>query len=327
MKRTQYLTLALAALLLSGCAGKANETTAAVSAAETISTEAAQQEADTAEAAGASGDAAAEGTAAPAQEAVLPDGIYTADFVTDSSMFRVNEACDGRGTLTVKNGEMTLHVSLVSKRIVNLYQGTAAEAAEHEADWLQPTTDSVTYSDGLSDDVYGFDIPVAALDTDFPLAILGEKGKWYDHVVSVTNAEPADADAAEGGMSASGAEDTSNGAVSEAMDAAALADGSYTCAVTLAGGSGRASVESPTRLTVQNGSMTAEIVWSSPNYDYMLADGEKYLPVNTDGNSVFEIPIEALDTALPVTADTVAMSTPHEIEYTLTFDSTTLTAE
>ena len=98
--------------------------------------------------------------------------------------------------------------------------------------------------------------------------------------------------------------------------------------VTLEGGSGRATVESPAVLTVADGIMTATIVWSSPNYDYMLVDGEKYLPVNTDGNSTFEIPVAALDTALAVTADTVAMSTPHEIDYTLTFDSATLaTAE
>ena len=79
-------------------------------------------------------------------------------------------------------------------------------------------------------------------------------------------------------------------------------------------------------LTVADGIMTATIVWSSPNYDYMLVDGEKYLPVNTDGNSTFEIPVAALDAALAVTADTVAMSTPHEIDYTLTFDGATLAA-
>ena len=96
--------------------------------------------------------------------------------------------------------------------------------------------------------------------------------------------------------------------------------------MTLEGGSGRATVESPAALTVADGAMTATIVWSSPNYDYMLIDGEKYLPTNTEGNSTFEIPVAALDTALAVTADTVAMSTPHEIDYTLTFDSATLTA-
>ncbi len=211
-----------------------------------------------------------------------------------------------RGTLTVADGKMTFHVSLASKKIVNLYLGTAEDAPSHESDWLQPTTDTVTYSDGTSDEVYGYDIPLDAVDTDFQLAILGTKGTWYDHTVSVRNAEPKTEDAA-------------------AETAAAPADGSYTCAVTLEGGSGRATVESPAALTVADGTMTAVIVWSSPNYDYMLIDGEKYLPTNTEGNSTFEIPVAALDTALAVTADTVAMSTPHEIDYTLTFDSATLT--
>ena len=235
-------------------------------------------------------------------EAALPDGVYTAEFVTDSSMFHASEAVDGKGTLTVADGKMTFHVSLQSQKIVNLYVGMAADAADHEGDWLQPTVDTVTYSDGTSDEVYGYDIPVEAVDTDFQLALLGTKGTWYDHVVSVENAVPA------------------------AEEAAAPADGSYTCAVTLEGGSGRATVDSPAALTVADGTMTATIVWSSPNYDYMLIDGEKYLPVNTDGNSTFEIPVAALDTALAVTADTVAMSTPHEIDYTLTFDSATLAA-
>ena len=232
-------------------------------------------------------------------ESALPDGVYTADFDTDSSMFHANEANDGKGTLTVKDGQMTFHVSLVSKKIVNLYVGMAADAEAHETDWLQPTTDTVTYSDGTSEEVYGFDIPVSAVDADFDLAILGTKGKWYDHVVSVRNAV-------------------------QQAGTAAPADGTYTCEVTLEGGSGRATVESPAALTVAGGKMTATIVWSSPNYDYMLVDGEKYLPTNTEGNSTFEIPVAALDTALDVTADTVAMSTPHEIEYTLTFDSASL---
>ena len=200
----------------------------------------------------------------------------------------------------------TFHVSLASKKIVNLYLGTAEDAPSHESDWLQPTTDTVTYSDGTSDEVYGYDIPLDAVDTDFQLAILGTKGTWYDHTVSVRNAKPKTEDAA-------------------AETAAVPADGSYTCAVTLEGGSGRATVESPAALTVADGTMTAVIVWSSSNYDYMLIDGEKYLPTNTEGNSTFEIPVAALDTALAVTADTVAMSTPHEIDYTLTFDSATLT--
>ena len=96
----------------------------------------------------AASSAVSEAASEPAAEAALPDGVYTADFDTDSSMFHANEANDGKGTLTVKDGQMTLHVSLVSKKIVNLYVGMAADAEAHEGDWLQPTTDVVNYSDG-----------------------------------------------------------------------------------------------------------------------------------------------------------------------------------
>ena len=274
------VTASLALSLLAGC-GASSTASSAVSSA-------------------ASSEAASAAASSAAETAALPDGVYIADFETDSSMFHANETCDGKGTLTVENGKMTFHVSLASKKIVNLYPGKAADAEANESDWLQPTTDTVTYSDGTSEEVYGFDIPVSALDTDFDLAILGTKGKWYDHVVSVRNA------------------------AEKAADAEVPADGSYTCEVTLEGGSGRATVESPAALTVADGKMTAAIVWSSPNYDYMIVDGEKYLPTNTEGNSTFEIPVAALDTALTVTADTIAMSTPHEIEYTLTFAADSL---
>ena len=261
----QFVSLSVASLMLAavltGCGGASSTASSAVSS----------------EAASAVSAAASE----PA-EAALPDGVYTAEFDTDSGMFHANEACNGMGTLTVENGQMTFHVSLASKKIVNLYVGMA--------------TDTVTYSDGTSEEVYGYDIPVAAVDQDFQLALLGTKGKWYDHTVSIRNAQPKTEEAAE-----------------------TPADGEYSVNVTLEGGSGRATVESPAALTVADGKMTAVILWSSPNYDYMIVDGEKYLPTNTEGNSTFEIPVSALGTPLAVTADTVAMSTPHEIEYTLTF--------
>ena len=112
---------------------------------------------------------------------------YTAEFQTDSSMFHVNEAMDGKGTLTVEDGKMTIHISLVSKNIVNLFEGTAEDAQKDGAELLQPTTDTINYSDGTSDEVYGFDVPVPALDKEFDLALIGKKGTWYDHKVSVTN--------------------------------------------------------------------------------------------------------------------------------------------
>ena len=290
MKYTRFVSLlavsALLAASLAGCGSSAS------SVASSASSEAVSSVAESAVSEAASESAAASSALA------LEDGTYTAEFDTDSSMFHVNEASDGKGTLTVEDGQMTLHISLQSKKIVNLYVGMAADAPDHEADWLQPTTNTVTYSDGTSEEVYGFDVPVEALDTDFQLAILGTKGKWYDHTVSVRNVEAQAAEAVE-----------------------TPADGSYTCEVTLEGGSGRATVDSPAALTVADGKMTATIVWSSPNYDYMIVDGEKYLPTNTEGNSTFEIPVSALGVPLSVVADTVAMSTPHEIEYTLTFSA------
>ena len=290
MKYTRFFSLlsvsALLAASLAGCGSSAS------SGASSASSEAVSSVAES-----AVSEAASESAAASSAR-TLEDGTYTAEFDTDSSMFHVNEASDGKGSLTVEDGQMTLHISLQSKKIVNLYVGMAADAPDHEADWLQPTTDTVTYSDGTSEEVYGFDVPVEALDTDFQLAILGTKGKWYDHTVSVRNVEAQAEEAVE-----------------------TPADGSYTCEVTLEGGSGRATVDSPAALTVADGKMTATIVWSSPNYDYMIVDGEKYLPTNTEGNSTFEIPVSALGTPLSVVADTVAMSTPHEIEYTLTFSA------
>ena len=122
----------------------------------------------------------------------LEDGVYTAKFDTDSSMFHVNEADEGRGILTVENGKMTIHISLVSKKIVNLFVGTADDAKKDGADILEPTTDTVKYSDGTTDEVYGFDVPVEALDEEFDLAILGTKGEWYDHKVSVSDPQETD---------------------------------------------------------------------------------------------------------------------------------------
>ena len=117
----------------------------------------------------------------------LEDGVYSVEFDTDSGMFHVNEACNGRATLTVKDCKMTVHISLVSKNIVNLFLGTAEDAQKDGAELIQPTTDTVTYSDGMSEEVYGFNVPVEKLDEEFDLAILGKKGKWYDHKVKVTD--------------------------------------------------------------------------------------------------------------------------------------------
>ena len=104
-------------------------------------------------------------------------------------MFHVNEAHKGMGVLTVENGQMTIHVSLASKKIVNLFAGSAEEAKASDAP-IEPTLDTVTYDDGMNDEVFGFDIPVPVLEEEFPCAILGTKGTWYDHMVSVSDPVP-----------------------------------------------------------------------------------------------------------------------------------------
>lgn len=286
-----------ACLLLGGCgAGQAADATSAES------TVAAQE--STVTPTGSTETVETVSTETAQDKAQLPDGVYTAEFSTDSSMFHVSEACDGKGTLMVKDGVMTIHISLGSKKILNLYPGLAEDAAKDGAVLLEPTTDTVTYSDGMTEEVYGFDVPVPVIGEEFDLALIGTKGKWYDHKVKVS--DPV----------AEGAADT--------FDLSAVEDGSYTIELTMEGGSGRASIQSPAQLAIADGAATATLEWSSPNYDYMLVNGEKYLPVNTEGNSVFEVPVEALDAPLTMIGDTVAMSTPHEVEYTVTFHSETL---
>ena len=296
----------------------------------------------------------------------LADGTYLAEFKTDSGMFHVSEACDGKGTLTVKDGNMEIHISLASKNIVNLYPGRAEDAKKEGAKLLAPTEDSVTYSDGITEEVYGFDVPVPALGEEFDLALIGKKGKWYDHKATVTNPVPAGvggegADAQKGGAQEEGVDVQKDGAQREGANAQkdgaqgegadaqkdsskgkgigaqtggtqgenadALEDGTYQIEVTLTGGSGRAEVLSPATLTVADGKATATIKWSSPDYDYMVVGGEKYLPTTTEGGSVFEFPIPGFDEPIGAIGDTVAMSRPHEVEYTLTFHSGTIKKE
>lgn len=228
----------------------------------------------------------------------LEDGTYVVDFTTDHAMFHVNDANNDKGILTVKDGQMTVHVSLQSKKIVNLYAGLSEDAKKDGAELIEPTVDRIDYGDGYYDDVYGFDIPVPYLDEEFDVALIDTHGNWYDHKVVVSNPVPGD--------------DIHAGT---AID---LEDGEYQVETALEGGTGKASVDSPTKLVVKDGAATVTITWSSPYYDYMIVDGEKYEPINDEGNSVFEIPALKLNEPFKIIGDTTAMSEPHEIEYDLT---------
>ncbi len=227
----------------------------------------------------------------------LRDGVYEAAVDSSSSMFHI-ERCE----LTVADGAITAALTMSSTSYAYLYPGTAAQAAAADAgDYLPP--------DG-SGRVFVF--PVPALDAGVPCAAWSRnKELWYDRTL-VFRADS---------LPLAAFRDVKTAATLE------LADGVYSVEVALAGGSGRAGVRSPCRLWVENGAATAEIVWSSTNYDYMRADGARFDAEIVDGHSVCVIPVAAFDRPLSVVADTTAMSRPHEIEYSLRFDAATLTAQ
>lgn len=226
-------------------------------------------------------------TLTPVTAADLEDGTYRIDVESSSSMFRIVKA-----VLTVDDGTMSCTLTMSGKGYGKLYMGTAEDAAQASED------DCIPYVED-EQGAKTFTVPLESLNTEVDCAAWSiKKEAWYARtlVFMADTLRPADQE---------------------------LADGAYTLDVALEGGSGRASVETPCTLEVEGGAMTATVVWSSPNYDQMVVDGTQYLPVNTEGNSTFKIPVATLSEPLAVQAETTAMSTPHMIDYTLTFDAST----
>ena len=198
MKRlAAMIALMLTTLTIASCGGKQ---TAAEPATEAATSTAGEAAAET----GAEETSNEAETFDTAATQVLADGVYLADFTTDGSMFHVNETKDGKGILTVKDGEMTIHIVMPSKNVVNLFRGSAEDAQKDGAELIQPKVEEVTYSDGTTEEVNSFDVSVPYLNQTFDLALVGTKGKWYDHKVSVSNAVPMDA--AQASAAATGAE-------------------------------------------------------------------------------------------------------------------------
>lgn len=184
------LAVSMSVVMIAGCSGQgAGTSSASQTQASDVETETAVETEISEETAEPADTATMESVqeSQAAAEGTLEDGTYSAKFITDSSMFHANEACEGLGTLTIKDGIMTMHVSLASQGILNLFPGTAEDAQKDGAQLLEPTLDTVTYSDGTTEEVYGFDIPVPSIGEDFDLALIGTKGKWYDHKVSVAD--------------------------------------------------------------------------------------------------------------------------------------------
>lgn len=229
----------------------------------------------------------------------LKNGAYDITVDSSSSMFKITSCA-----LSVEDGKMTAAMTMSGTGYRYLYMGTAEEAAAADADSYIPFAED-------ENGAHTYTIPVDALDSGIACAAFSKnKELWYDRTL-VFRSDPLPLSAFADGVIAT-------------VESLGLADGGYTVEVALSGGSGKASVESPARITVENGVATAVIVWSSSNYDYMKVDGVRYDLTNAEGNSTFVIPVPCFDFRIPVLADTIAMSTPHEIEYTLCFDSATI---
>ena len=305
----KYAALLLAALLALAPApfgGRALADTAGTSAAESSGDAGAEADAVASEEELSSRKEVGREDMEPVTADQLENGSWPIEVDTDTSMFRVADAI-----LMVDNGTMTAKLTLGGKGYEKLYMGTAEEAA------AAADADCAFYEEN-ADGSFAYTVAVPVLNAEVDCAAWSiRKEKWYGHkIVFEADTLP------EGAVKKLSAAWTE-----EAPAAVDKKDGTYTVNVTLTGGTGKASVTSPAKVTVQGNTATAEIAWSSPNYDYMVAGGQKYLPVNSEGNSVFSIPITAFDAPVTVLADTMAMSVPHEIEYQLVFDSASLAPE
>ena len=231
----------------------------------------------------------------------LVDGTYDVEMVSSSSMFKADHV-----QIVIENGEMTAVLYMTSKSYLYMFPGTAEEAAAADEKDYIPLVE-------LDEETGTFTLPVEALDAGIPAAAFSKrKEKWYDRTLLFR----ADSlpDTAFVGSRTRGTKPEDLG----------LEDGTYTVDVLLEGGSGRASVQSPALFTVKGDAFAVTIIWSSDKYDFMIVNGTQYDPVNTEGNSAFEIPLTVFDWNMPVQADTTAMSQPHLIDYTLYFDSNSI---
>ena len=235
----------------------------------------------------------------PLYASSLLEGVYPVTVDCSSSMFRIADCL-----LTVQGGAISARLTMGGKSYGWVYPGTAQEAAAADhADHIPAQFDE----NGAT----VFEIPVQGMDMGIPCAAFSlNKELWYDRTL-VFRSDSLPLSAFADGVLMTPA-------------SLQLADGVYSVEVSLTGGSGKARVESPAPLTVSDGVCTAEIVWGSKNYDYMKVEGVQYFPINTEGNSAFEIPVTVFDRPMAVIADTVAMSQPHEISYSLLFDSSSL---
>ncbi|MDO4306263.1 MAG: hypothetical protein Q4C77_05470 [Eubacteriales bacterium] len=279
----------------------------------------------------------------------VKDGTYEIEVESSSSMFRIIEA-----QLMVEDQEMEAVITLSGTGYLKLFMGTGEEAAgaddgeyigfEEDADGMYTYTIPVEALDKeLHCAAYSkrkeqwYDRVILFDASSLPDDTLKVELPDYEKIEKALEAykEAGEASSVRTEESEETAENTENAGETEtkaeqSVEAGALSpfepvsvakeDGVYAIEVTLTGGSGKASVNSPTYLTVKEGKGYARIQWSSSNYDYMIVGGEKYLNESEEGGySTFTIPISVMDEEMPVIADTTAMGEPHEVAYALTF--------
>ncbi|MBR4703791.1 MAG: hypothetical protein IKO91_08095 [Oscillospiraceae bacterium] len=252
----------------------------------------------------------------------IQDGSYPVRVDSSSAFFRILDA-----QLTVDGEELSVKITVSSLSYLYVFPGSAEEAER------APEGEYISYEEDSGHAV--FTLPIEALDTPVPCAAYSKRRKrWYDReLVFYASSLPEDVlrlelpdyeliEAAIRAYDAGPLEESRPSAPHKLPEPVSLprSDGEYSIEVNMVGGSGRAAISSPTLLIVRDGKAYARLLWSSPNYDYMILEEEVYHNLSTDGgNSTFEIPITVMDKGMPVIADTTAMGDPVEIEYTLTF--------
>lgn len=257
----------------------------------------------------------------------MEEGVYPVQVLSEDQ-----DGEEIRAELTVKDGEMQAELTFSGTDVVRVFCGSAEEAWDADmSEYLEPEEGE--------DKSQVCTVPVPALDRELAYAIFRDSANdWVDlPMVFEASSLPKEAlkitlpdyDKIEAALTAYEEAEEENAERAEAEKpfepvSLELEDGEYAINVDLIGGSGKAYVSSPALLNIRDGKAYARLEWSSENYDYMIVGGEKYLPVNDGGNSVFEIPVALMDGDMYVIADTTAMGAPHEVNYVLNFYSDTI---
>ena len=313
MKKTIPILIAMLIVLtlLTGCGQSSQSPAATVSPAAGTPADAEAPAAEPAETPAASQVAGAadmttvedvvEDGMVPVYAESLKEGHYPVEMKSSSSMFKADH-CE----LIVQDGQLSAVLYMSSDSYRYMFAGTAEQAAAADPSGYIPLEEH-------EDALHSFTLPIDALDAGVECASFSVKKElWYDRTL-LFRADSLPLEAFDESMFVT-------------AESLGLADGSYTVEVALTGGSGKAAVQSPAVLSVQDGTVTAQIIWGSSHYDYMKVEDVQYFPVNAEGNSTFEIPVSVFDRAMPVIADTTAMSQPYEIEYSLLFVSSSIEA-